>query len=99
MADTLTDAPIDAVAAAIVADGADAAVRSPELRRGGRRMVIAATMRAGWWIPIGTLASLVWVGAKILMPLAARSAIDEGFDPYDSAAIVKWCGIILVLAV
>ena len=75
----------------------DAAVRSPELRRGGRRLVIAATKRAGWWIPIGTLASLVWVGAKILAPLAARSAIDTGFDPYDSSEIVKWCGIILVL--
>ena len=99
MADTLTDAPIDATTGADGGGGADAAVRSPELRRGGRRMVISATMRAGWWIPIGTVASLVWVGAKILMPLAARSAIDEGFDPYDSAAIVKWCGIILVLAV
>ncbi len=68
MADTLTDTRIDAS----TRDDADAAVRSPELRRGGRRMVISATMRAGWWIPIGTVASLVWVGAKILMPLAAR---------------------------
>ena len=89
MTDTLIADPVTA----------DAAVRSPELRRGGRRMVIAATMRAGWWIPIGTMASLVWVGAKILMPLAARSAIDSGFDPYDRAEILKWCGIILFLAV
>jgi ATP-binding cassette, subfamily B, bacterial len=100
-ADTLTDTLIGdpPLPVADGGDNADAAVRSPELRRGGRRMVIAATKRAGWWIPFGTVASLVWVGAKILMPLAARSAIDTGFDPYDSAEIVKWCGVILALAV
>ena len=75
------------------------AVRSPELRRGGRRMVVAATKRAGWWIPLGVAGSLLWVGAKVLVPLAARAAIDDGFSPYDSTAIVKWCGIILVLGV
>ncbi len=41
------------------------AVRSPELRRGGRRMVVTATKRAGWWIPIGLAGSLLWVGAKV----------------------------------
>ena len=47
-------------------------VRSPELRRGGRRMMFRATKRAGWWIPLGLVGSLLWVGAKILVPLAAR---------------------------
>lgn len=75
----------------------ESAVRSPELRRGGRRMVVAATKRAGWWIPIGLAASLLWVGAKILVPLAARSAIDDGFSPYDSTAILEWCAVILAL--
>ena len=75
------------------------AVRSPELRRGGRRMVVAATKRAGWWIPLGLAGSLLWVGAKVLVPLAARAAIDDGFSPYDSTAIVKWCGLILALGV
>jgi ATP-binding cassette subfamily B protein len=75
----------------------DPAVRSPELRRGGRRMIVAATKRAGWWIPIGLGASLLWVAAKLLIPLAARSAIDEGFTPYDSSVILKWCLVILGL--
>ena len=65
------------------------AVRSPELRRGGRRMVVTATKRAGWWIPLGIAGSLLWVGAKVLVPLAARAAIDDGFSPYDSTAILE----------
>src|SRR5262245_41034561 len=73
------------------------AVRSPELRRGGRRMIVAATKRAGWWIPIGLGAWLLWVAAKLLIPLAARSAIDEGFTPYDSSVILKWCAVIVGL--
>jgi len=75
------------------------AVRSPELRRGGRRMIVAATRRAGWWLLLGLAASLLWVAAKVLVPLAARAAIDDSFHPYDSAAILKWCALILALGV
>ena len=63
-------------------------------------MVISATKRAGWWIPIGTVASLLWVGAKMLD--AARGALGDRRgvrSPYDSTEILKWCGMILVLAV
>jgi hypothetical protein len=74
-------------------------LRSPELRRGGWLMMIRATRRAGKWIVIGLSVSIVWVVAKIVTPLAAAAAIDEGFDPYDSAVIVKWCVIILLLSV
>ena len=74
-------------------------VRSPELRRGGWRMMARATKRAGKWIAIGLTVSIAWVAAKIVVPLAAAAAIDEGFDPYDGAVIVQWCAIILVLSV
>ena len=76
-----------------------AAVRSPELRRGGWRLMFRATKRAGWWIPIGLTASLVWVAAMITVPLAAGAAIDEGFSPYDSTVILRWCGLIVALSV
>jgi ATP-binding cassette subfamily B protein len=76
-----------------------AAVRSPELRRGGWRLMFRATKRAGWWIPGGLTASLLWVAAKIAVPLVAGAAIDEGFSPYDSSVILKWCGVIVVLSV
>src|SRR6478609_8171311 len=82
-----TRAPRRAVPRGVVAAPLEDAVRSPELRRGGRRMVITATKRAGWWIPLGLAGSLLWVGAKVLVPLAARAAIDDGFSPYDSTAI------------
>ena len=62
-------------------------------------MVVAATKRAGRWIPIGLTASTVWVGAKIVVPLAAAAAIDEGFAPYDSAVILKWCAVIVALGI
>jgi ATP-binding cassette subfamily B protein len=77
----------------------DDAIRSPELRRGGWLMMIRATKRAGKWIVIGLTVSIVWVVAKIVTPLAAAAAIDEGFDPYDSGVIVKWTVIILLLSV
>jgi ATP-binding cassette, subfamily B, bacterial len=73
-------------------------IRSPELRRGGWRMMYRATKRAGRWIPIGLTVSIVWVGAKIVTPLAAAAAIDEGFDPYDASVIVRWCLVILALS-
>ncbi len=75
-----------------------AAVRSPELRRGGWRLMVRATKRAGWWIPIGLTASLLWVACKIVVPLAAGAAIDEGFSPYDSSVILRWCGLIVALS-
>ena len=37
--------------------------------------------------------------AKITVPLAAGAAIDEGFSPYDSSVILKWCGLIVALSV
>jgi ATP-binding cassette, subfamily B, bacterial len=76
-----------------------AAAQSPELRRGGWRLMVRATKRAGRWIPIGLGASLLWVVAKITIPLAAGAAIDEGFSPYDSSVILRWCGVIVVLGV
>jgi ATP-binding cassette subfamily B protein len=80
-------------------DDRNDAVRSPELRRGGWRLMRHAALRAGRWIPIGLTASIVWVVAKIITPLAAAAAIDEGYDPYDAGVIVKWCVVIVVLSV
>ena len=42
--------------------------------------------------------SIVWVAAKIVVPLAAAAAIDEGFKPYDASVVLQWCGVILVLS-
>lgn len=75
------------------------AVHSPELRRGGWRLMYRATKRAGKWIPIGLTASLVWVAVKIAAPLAAGAAIDEGFSPYDGSVVVRWCIVLVVLGV
>ena len=80
------------------ADAPPGDVYSPELRRGGWRMMFRATRHAGKWIPIGLSVAVVWVAAKIVIPLAAAAAIDDGFDPYDASVIIKWCVVILVLS-
>ena len=36
--------------------------------------------------------------AKIVIPLAAAAAIDDGFEPYDASVIIRWCVVILVLS-
>ena len=35
------------------------------------------------WTVIGVSASFFWTLAKIVIPLLALEAIDEGIDPYD----------------
>jgi ATP-binding cassette, subfamily B, bacterial len=75
------------------------AAGDPTMRKGGRRLVIDAIRLTGRWIPFGIVASMVWVAAKLLVPLAARAAVDHAFDPYDRGEVIKWSITLAVLAV
>ena len=53
--------------------------------------------RQRWWVAAGAFAGLVWTIAKIVIPLLAAAAIDDGMNKGDSGAIVKYA--VLIVAV
>lgn len=46
------------------------------------------------WIVIGVLSALAWTAGKVTIPLFAQRAIDEGIDPFDSGALLRWTSAI-----
>jgi ATP-binding cassette subfamily B protein len=48
------------------------------------------------WVAAGTVAGLIWTVAKIVIPLLAAAAIDQGMTKGDTGAIVKFAVLIVV---
>ena len=55
-----------------------------ELRRAGWRVMATELRRQRWWVAAGAFAGLVWTIAKIVIPLLAAAAIDDGMIKGDS---------------
>ena len=64
--------------------------RERELRRAGWRLIGAALRSQRIWAVTGIGAGLVWTGTKLVVPLLAASAIDDGIIPGDGAAITAY---------
>ena len=65
-------------------------------RRGGWKLMREVAGANKRWTVIGISASLFWTLAKIVIPLLALGAIDEGIDPYDGQALAFWSGLIVL---
>ena len=70
-----------------------------ELRRAGWRLIVAQLRAQGRWLGYGVLAGLCWTVAKLVIPLLAAAAIDEGIIPDDGDAILRYTLLILVVGV
>ena len=71
----------------------------PHLRRGGWRMMGQAALVSRGWVVLGVSSSLLWVVAKLSVPLMAREAIDAGIDGDDTTTLVRWTIAIAVATV
>jgi ATP-binding cassette subfamily B protein len=69
------------------------------VRRGGWRMMRRALRPSRGWIAAGVLTALGWTVAKVTIPLLAQRAVDEGIDPYDRDALLRWTLVIAAVTV
>ena len=65
------------------------------LRRAGWRLMGQAAFVSRGWVAIGVTCSLLWVAAKIALPLLTRNAIDTGIEGDDTDTLVGWAVAIL----
>ena len=65
------------------------------LRRAGWRLMHRAAFASRGWVAIGVAASLLWVAAKIALPLMTRNAIDAGIEGDETDTLVRWIVAIL----
>jgi ATP-binding cassette, subfamily B, bacterial len=49
------------------------------------------------WVAVGVVLGLVWTGARVIVPLLVRGAIDHGIADDDTGALVAWCAAIAVV--
>ncbi|HZP28653.1 MAG TPA: ABC transporter ATP-binding protein [Acidimicrobiia bacterium] len=70
-----------------------------ELRRAGWRVMATELRRQRRWVAGGAFAGLVWTVAKIVIPLLAAGAIDDGIIKNDSGAIVTYAVLIAAFGV
>jgi ATP-binding cassette subfamily B protein len=57
--------------------------------------LIGRQMRAQWrGLAVGVIAGIAWTAAKVSVPLLVGLAIDEGIEPGDRAAIVRYAWLI-----
>ena len=74
----MTSPPVDPVAA-------DA---DRKLRRAGWRLILHTIRPQRAWVVSGVAAGVVWTAAKLVVPLIAASAIDDGMRTGDQAKVV-----------
>ncbi len=70
-----------------------------ELRRAGWRLIVSQLRAQGRWLGYGVFAGLCWSVAKILIPLLAAAAIDQGIIARDGDKIVKFAVLIALFGV
>src|SRR6187402_1331535 len=46
------------------------------------------------WVLVGVVLGLVWTGARVVVPLLVRGAIDHGIEQDDQKALLLWCAAI-----
>jgi len=71
--------------------------RERELRRAGWRLVGSTSRAHRGWVATAYLAALCWTGTKITIPLLAAAAIDQGIVADDTAALVRYVALMLVV--
>ena len=76
-----------------------AELSSPEHRKGGWRLMRHALRPSRKWIVVGVLAALAWSAGKVTIPLLAQRAIDQGIDPYDADAMLRWTLLIAAVTI
>jgi ATP-binding cassette subfamily B protein len=74
-------------------------VEDATVRGGGWRMMRRALRPSRGWIAVGVLTALGWTVAKVTIPLLAQRAVDEGIDPYDRDALLRWTLVIVAVTV
>ena len=69
--------------------------REKELRQAGWRLVWSAS-RVHWgWIVTALTAALCWTATKVVIPLLAAAAIDQGIVGDDTGALLLYVGLMV----
>ncbi len=75
----------------------DPTVNDKESRRAGWRLMWSATRPETGWLVTGVVAGLVWTGAKLVVPLLAARAVDDGIRRGESGTVVRLVVAMLVV--
>ena len=70
-----------------------------ELRRRGWRLVFHMLNHRRGTLGLGVLSAGLWTGARLVIPLLAAAAIDDGIIPNDGEEIVKYTVLILFVGI
>ncbi len=70
-----------------------------EARRAGWRLMGATMRPQKWWIVTGVVAGLVWTAARVIIPLLAAAAIDQGILEGDQGVVLRFVVFMAVVGV
>jgi ATP-binding cassette subfamily B protein len=70
-----------------------------ESRQAGWRLMGATMRPQKWWIVQGVLAGVVWTAARIIIPLLAAAAIDQGILEGDQGVVVRFAVLMVIVGV
>lgn len=68
-------------------------------RSPGAGLILSLLRRQWKGVAAGVAVGLLWTAAKVSVPLLVKIAIDQGIDPYDGAALLRWTVAILGVGV
>lgn len=80
-------------------DTTESDARDAELRRAGWRLMFASVRTQRAWVVSGVLMGLVWTAARVVIPLLAAVAIDDGIVAGDTSVTFRYAAIIIVIGV
>ncbi len=78
--------------------GSPAAAPSLTTVGNGWHLLRAELWRRRWGLTAGVLAGLLWTVGRVSIPTLVQRAIDQGIDPGDEAAVVRYSVLIGVVA-
>ena len=70
-----------------------------ELRRAGWRLILHTIRPQRAWVVSGVAAGIVWTAAKLVVPLIAAAAIDDGIRVGDQSKVVQLTILMLLVGV
>ena len=77
----------------------DHAAHERAKRREGWRLIASAVRPQRNWVISGVVAGIVWTGAKLVIPLLAASAIDDGMRVGDQGTVIRLTVIMVLVGV
>jgi ATP-binding cassette subfamily B protein len=81
----------------VTAPSASKAASERELRRSGWRLIRSAVRPQLPWVVSGVLAGILWTGAKLVVPLLAAAAIDDGMRAGDQGKVLVLTGCMIAV--